>query len=489
MNMRQWCKIDESLLIAETDEIYKKYAGLDYSNKIISEISELRLKNSCIFLDLFHDPLDLYVSVATNFAESSTRNLELKLHDLRSRKIKSKKHRFSDSTEICWNNWRQYNSHEKDDKKRKEVYDEFILATKNLSPVIFERFNKIKNSYSKINAQQQSKGVELDPVNCYLYNERISYTRLNEFVTNIGNKASNPFKKSLEDIAAKILDKKCEYYDDFYFFRNKVYNDFEKVFHKINPIKEVKRILKNLSFQLDRISFDLTDRKNKYPSPICFFVQIPNDIRVLYKSESPYFDLQGCFHEFGHAMHASSINPNLEYWKKYFIAMGIAEIFSILLERLTKNEKFLKSSLGIKDSKLLEGIVNRNNFMDLFFLTFYSANSLMKIAFWKNHLNVEESNKIYSDLIYRFTGIRVPGEYWMLHHILPESIMYVPSYLFAAVRAKELELTLQNKFGEKWWLEREAGIFLKNLMSSGSDLNLSSFSKMDSNLFLKEITM
>ena len=486
MNIDHWCKIDECLLIAETDEIYKKYAGFEYSDKIISNMVELRLKNANLFLELFHDPLDLYVSVATNVVESSTRKLELKLHDLRSMKIKSKKHRFADSNEICWNNWRQYNSHEREDKKRKEVYDEFIFATRYISPIIIKRFNQIKNTYSKINLKNH-KGIDLDPLNCYLYKERISYKTLNEFVTNMGDKASKPFKKFLKDISREILGRDCQYYDDFYFFRNKVYNEFENVFHNINPINEVKRVLKTMSFQLERISFDSEDRKNKYPSPICFFVQIPNDIRVLYKSESPYFDIQGCFHEFGHAMHASSIDPNLEYWKKYFIAMGISEIFSILLERLTKNENFLKSCLGVKDPKILESIINRNNFMELFFVTFYSANSLMKMAFWKKDLNVDESNKIYSDLVYRFTGIRIPGEYWMLHHILPDSIMYVPSYLLAAVRAKELEASLQNKFGEKWWLEKEAGRYLKNLMFMGSDLDLSSFSNLDKNLYLKEI--
>ena len=26
-------------------------------------------------------------------------------------------------------------------------------------------------------------------------------------------------------------------------------------------------------------------------------------------------------------------------------------------------------------------------------------------------------------------GFDIPGEYWLLHHILPEAVMYVPSYL------------------------------------------------------------
>ena len=186
-------------------------------------------------------------------------------------------------------------------------------------------------------------------------------------------------------------------------------------------------------------------------------------------------------------MHASSIDQKIEYWKKYYIPMGVAEIFSILLERLTKNNVFLKSIVETNDNNLLDKMKIRNNFMELFFVTFYSANSLMKSGFWKDHLNIEDSNLLYSKLIKDFTGIEIPGEYWMLHHILPEAIMYVPSYLFAAVRAKELDIHLQNTFGEEWWKNKETGKYLQQIMLSGSDIELSLFSKLDSDLYLKEI--
>ena len=97
------------------------------------------------------------------------------------------------------------------------------------------------------------------------------------------------------------------------------------------------------------------------------------------------------------------ISPVIEYWKKYHISMGVAEIFSILLERLTKKRIFLKSSLGITDDNLLNKLESRNNFMELFFVTFYSANSLMKSSFWKDHLSIEDSNLLYSKLIKDFT--------------------------------------------------------------------------------------
>jgi len=489
MNLIQWCNIDECLLIAETDEVYKKYAGLKHSNESILSLANLRLLNSELFLKNYEEPRDLFLLVVENFADSSTKDLELKLHDIRTKKIVSK-YKFNNKN-INWNTWRQFNNNEKSSQKRKKVFDEFIEKTKYISPIIYNRFEKIRSMYSTIQQSSYSNisvgSNYLDPLSGYLMNEKITYAKFINFVKYIGNNSSKPFKKSLQKMSTEILKRNAEYYDDFYFFRNITYKDFDKTFKKINALKEVKKILKILNFDLDRINFDTENRHNKYPSPICFFVRIPYDIRILYKSESPYFDLQGCFHESGHAMHASSINPEKEYWKKYYISMGVAEIFSILLERLTKKSIFLKSSLGITDDKLLNKLESRNNFMELFFVTFYSANALMKASFWKNHLSIEASNLLYSKLVKDFTGISIPGAYWMLHHILPESIMYVPSYLFAAVRAKELDVHLQNIFGETWWKNKESGKYLQQIMSPGADIDLSVFSKLDSDIYLKEI--
>jgi hypothetical protein len=58
-------------------------------------------------------------------------------------------------------------------------------------------------------------------------------------------------------------------------------------------------------------------------------------------------------------------------------------------------------------------------------------------------VSVRTANRILSKLtillIKEYTGFEMPREYWSLHHILPESIMYVLSYLLAAVTAAKLE--------------------------------------------------
>jgi hypothetical protein len=480
MNLEQWCQLDERIYIAESDERYKQYAGLQHSERVIEQMAEMKVVNAKAFLGSFSKPRELFLGSLENIADSSTKKLELKLYNLRNQKIVSSRHRFV-GTPVNWSTWRQFNSAQKDPAKRKQVFDEFISKTRYISPVIKERFSQMGKIYSEYSDKK------MGPLDGYLENEKVSHSQLIDFVKSMGRQAKKPFQEALATISKKVLGREAEYYDDFYFFRNRVYADLEKEFARVNPPDQVRRTLAAMQFNLNPIHFDTEDRKNKYPSPICFFVQVPGDIRVLYKSESPYFDLQGCYHEMGHAVHASSISPQAEYWDRYGFSMGIAEIFSIFLERLTKNRRYL-SSLGVRDEKILEEIEARNNFMELFFITFYAANSLMKAEFWRKKLSMEKASDLYAKLIKEYTGFEMPGQYWMLHHILPDAIMYVPSYLLAAVRAAELDSHLQDRFGEEWWAQTAAGSYIREIMEPGAKIDLSRFSRLDSSVFMNEIT-
>jgi hypothetical protein len=141
--------------------------------------------------------------------------------------------------------------------------------------------------------------------------------------------------------------------------------------------------------------------------------------------------------------------------------MGINEIFSIFSERLTRNKKYLRK-IKISNRGELDKIIELNNIMELFFVTFYSTNSLTKRDFRMNKRSIQHTNKIYSSMTKKYTNIEMPGQYWMLHHIMPESIRYVPSYLLAAVRAAELEKKLKNHTKKLVGIRRSRKIFKKN---------------------------
>ena len=290
MNLKEWCKIDEALYNAETNEQYLQFAGHDYDKKNIENLSKMKYLVSEIFVRSFSEPRILLLSSIENISDAITKPLELKLHELRSSKIKNRDFKYG-GKHVTWNTWRQFNSTEIDHKKRRVVFDDFVKKTKYIAPVINLRFKKIRKIYSDFSEKvDENKKGSLNPLDGYLLNEKITLSKLKKLVSDMGARATTPFMSEL-NFGTDLIGKEPEYYDDFYFFRNRIFQNMEKYFTKINPVVTVKRTLGSIGFDFSKIHFDTDDRPNKYPSPICFFVKIPDDIRVLYKSESPYFNL------------------------------------------------------------------------------------------------------------------------------------------------------------------------------------------------------
>jgi len=222
LNLKQWCKIDESIYVAESDEQYKQYGGFEYSEEILENLSKLKLYNSKLFMKSFSEPRSLITAGIENIAYSKTIKLYLDLHKERNNKIISSTELINCSP-VNWSRWRQFNSLEKNPKVRKKVFDEFIEKTKYISPLVEERFTKIKRSFecSSVNLES-SICSKIDPLSGYLEHENITCDQLEDFIKKLGNSAKKPFKEYLLDVSKKIFNKDPEYYDDFYFYRNKV---------------------------------------------------------------------------------------------------------------------------------------------------------------------------------------------------------------------------------------------------------------------------
>src|ERR671934_2511167 len=146
MDLEQWCQLDEQIYIAEMDERYKQHAGLSYSERMIKQLAEMRTISAKTFVDFFSQPRELFLSSLENIAYSSTKKAELKLYNLRNEKIISSHYCFAKAP-VNWSTWRQFNSSEKDSKKRKQVFDEFITKTKYIAPIIKKRFEEKYHIY------------------------------------------------------------------------------------------------------------------------------------------------------------------------------------------------------------------------------------------------------------------------------------------------------------------------------------------------------
>jgi hypothetical protein len=123
--------------------------------------------------------------------------------------------------------------------------------------------------------------------------------------------------------------------------------------------------------------------------------------------------------------------------------------------------------------------------MNLAFLTFYAANSIMKMEFWKKHYNIEDAAKRWQELTKRFF-IEVPGYYWLLHHVMPSYDMYSPSYMIASLRVAAVRERLKQDHGEMWWKSKKAGSFVKELAATRGDFDIKAWN-LDAESYLKEV--
>jgi hypothetical protein len=464
----------EELKIKLTEQLYNQEAGLTYDRELMKTLSKQLIEVSLEFLKQFKKPRSMYLSSIETIADAERVEIDLDLHDQRMKKISTEKYTIA-GKKVNWGSWRQFNSQTDDPKKRKEIFDEFVSKAPVVAPTVKKRMDIAKDVY---------KRYGFTPLDSYLEFEGIAYDDLRNLLMKLGDGARDSFLTAAGHFALEILGKKkVEYYDDFYTWRGRVYRPLNRYFEKLTPLKEIEKLLTRLGFAIDKIKVDAEDRENKSPSASCWGVQVPNDVRILFRKESPFSDFGSVFHEFGHGIHDVSANPKDSVWKRYLVAKGVAETFSTLIESVLETELFLKDDLKIEKTTVND-VLDRKRFMNLAFLTFYAANSIMKLEFWKKNYTIEEAAKRWQELTKRFF-IETPGNYWLLHHIMPNYDLYSPSYVIASVRVSAIREKLAEDYGEKWWRNPKAGEFIRQLAQTRGEFNVKAW-KLVPETYLEE---
>ena len=473
-SLKQWISRAETIEVRKNLQYFNQSAGLKVEKAVLASLEKQSLEHSRVFLKKFgKEPRALFLMSVDAIGRAKTFKWQVASHEAKSSKIVSKKYKI-DGTPVNWGSWRQFAARTDDSQARKELFDDFLSKSSILTPLIRSRFD----GYSRALVEY---GIE--PLSHYLELERIDYQTLSGFIEKLGSRLKPQFREALEHYSKEILGREAEYYDDYYFFRSRVFRKYEKSFPtKVEPVSKVKKTMKEMSLDASKVKVDDANRKGKSASAFCFSIKVPTDVRICYRKSNPLENFSGVFHEFGHGVHGVSIEKSAPFWDKYLIAMGIAEIFSIFFEGLLHNEIYLKEELGL-EGNVASDVISRFRFNELYFATFYSANSMMKLKFWHEGLTMDEADDLYADLTEKYLGIRYPGKYWQLHHVMPEYFLYSPSYLIAAVRAYELAKTLTSKFGERYWKEKEAGKYLHESLKVGQSVDVSSFSKLDSDSY------
>lgn len=415
----------------------------------------------------------MFLASIDTIAAAERLEVELDFHDQRMEKISTDKYSLNDKR-VNWGNWRQFNSQTDDPHKRKEVFDEFIAKAPKIAHLVKKRMSISREVYER---------YRLTPLEAYLEHEQTTYEALIGMLEKLGDGARNPFLTAADHYAPEILHKpKTEYYDDFYTWRGRIYKPLDKYLKDKNPLAKVAETLKKMGFEPSTIKVDAEDRPNKSPSASCWGIHVPNDVRILYRRVSPFEDFGSVYHEFGHGIHDKSADPKDSVWKRYIVPMSVAETFSILTQSITEDPLFLKEELKL-ENKAVQEIISRVHLMNLAFLTFYAANSIMKTEFWKKKYTIEQAAKRWQQLTKRFF-IETPGDYWLLHHVMPNYDLYSPSYVLASVRVEAIKQKLAIEYGEAWWRNPKAGQYVRELAQTRGEFNIKQW-KLNPATYLK----
>ena len=474
MSLQELAQRFEKLTNQQSEQYYNQEAGLPYDRELMKKLAEKLTDVAQEFLDKFSEPRRMYLASIDTIASAERLEAELDFNDKRMEKISTEKYTI-DGKKLNWGNWRQFNSATQEASKRKEVFDEFISKAPQIAPFLEKRMEISRKVYERYHTT---------PLEAYLELEQTSYKELQNLLERLGDGAKKAYLSAAEHYAPEVLQKNIvEYYDDFYTWGGRIYKPLNRYFESKEPLVEVGRFLKALGFDISAIKVDAEDRPNKSPSASCWSINVPDDVRILYRKTTPFSNFGAVFHEFGHGIHARSADRDDSVWKRYVVPSSVAETFSILTESVSENPLWLKTELKLKEEATRD-IVDRVRFMNLTFLTFYAANSIMKMEFWKKKYTVEQAAKRWQQLTKRFF-IEVPGYYWVLHHVMPNFDLYAPSYVIAHVRVAAVKQKLVHDYGEAWWKKPQAGKFIKQLAQTEGEFDIKAW-KLDPQTFLEE---
>jgi hypothetical protein len=217
MNLSSWCTVDEAYYTAYTNEEWRQFSGLPYSEDFMKSVAEKRVSHAIDFLSEFKEPKRLFLGKIFDVADASKTPLKLELYRKREQEIISGSYEVN-GRPVTWNSWRQFNAQAKTSADRKTLFDEFVQKTDAVTPTIRAMFEKSKEVQSR---------YATSPLELYLQLEGLTLDQLKNLVKTLGRAARKPFAEQLEHYSRELNGRSAEYYDDLYFFRGRIFQPLD----------------------------------------------------------------------------------------------------------------------------------------------------------------------------------------------------------------------------------------------------------------------
>ncbi len=241
--------------------------------------------------------------------------------------------------------------------------------------------------------------------------------------------------------------------------------EFDEYFPKDRAETAFRDTLTALGLSLDgypNIHLDLEDRAKKHARACCFASHVPNEIHLITKPIGGQYDFETILHEGGHALHHGSTDRTLPYEYRHLArSYALTETYAFLMQNLTMSVAWLTHYLDIPE-KTAHRIRYHVILVDLYMFRRYVGKFTSELRFfqeadWTN-------SRTYAETLTATTGWAYDPVDYLFDM---DGGFYSADYLRAWIGEAQLASSVQQQFGERWFLNTDAGDYLKSLWRVG----------------------
>ncbi|MDD3520116.1 MAG: hypothetical protein PHU65_02615 [Actinomycetota bacterium] len=250
---------------------------------------------------------------------------------------------------------------------------------------------------------------------------------------------------------------------DFAFIKRA--KEFDMFFKKEQLIPIFKDTMRMMGIDIDNqsnIIMDVDERENKSPRAFCCTVKVPSEIYLVVMPTGGQDDYQAMFHEGGHAEHFANTKGNLDIAYRYLGDSAVTEGYAFCLENLAWDRNWLIDVLGM-NNEAADDFTYFLSIINLFFLRRYAGKLKYELLLHSDKQvkgkDIEYSHVLTDNLIMKY----FPENY--LKDV--DENFYCTNYIRAWIFEAQVKEYMLKKFGYKWYKNRKAGDFLKEIWSYG----------------------
>ena len=227
-------------------------------------------------------------------------------------------------------------------------------------------------------------------------------------------------------------------------------------------VDALRATLAGLGIALDgqgNVSVDAESRPTKSPRAFCAPVRVPDEVYLVIAPVGGRDDYEALLHEAGHTEHFAHVDPSLSFERRHLGDNSFTEAFAFLFQYLAHEPAWLEDVLGVESGP----IAGYAAAVKLIFLRRYSA----KLAYERRLHGAGSLEAMPAEYAQRLSAaihVDWPQETWISD---VDPFFYSARYLRAWATERSLRAHLEQRFGERWFKEPEAGALLKEIWRKG----------------------